>query len=225
MIYNLINVASIIAGGFIGIVFKKHIPERVTDNLFKAVGLAIIFIGVNMFVVDTSMLLVVISIVVGTLIGALIDIDRRVNRLGRKVDIEEEGSASTSQAFIFATVLFCAGSMSIIGSLEAGLGLSGDTLLTKSVIDGISSIIYGASLGIGVPLAAISALLYQGLFVMLAQFLSPYLGAVALNLISAVGGILILGIGIKMISNLELKVSNMLPAILVPIILALLGLL
>ncbi len=115
--------------------------------------------------------------------------------------------------------------MSIIGSLEAGLGLSGDTLLTKSVIDGISSIIYGASLGIGVPLAAISALLYQGLFVMLAQFLSPYLGAVALNLISAVGGILILGIGIKMISNLELKVSNMLPAILVPIILALLGLL
>ncbi|NLJ95178.1 MAG: DUF554 domain-containing protein [Clostridiaceae bacterium] len=231
MIYNLINVASIVIGSLIGILFKRFIPERVTNNLNKAVGLAVIFMAIDMFVIDVNVLHVVIILALGTLIGAWIDIDGMLDKFAKSAEnknpkVEKLISANSSQiaeAFVFTTILYCAGSMAIVGSLQAGLVGNGDILLTKSVLDGVSSVVYGASMGIGVTFSAISVLIYQGIFVLLAQFLNPILNDVAIALISAVGGVMIMGIGINMISDTELKISNMIPAIFLPIIMAAVG--
>lgn len=223
MIYNIINVLSIVIGGFLGMLLKRYIPERITQNVMKAAGLLIIYMAVTMLIAETKMLLVVLTVVIGTVLGAWIDIDGKINRLVNKLDIVEEGTVSVStpmEAFVFSTILFCSGSMAILGSIQAGLLGNGDILLTKSVLDAISAIIYGASLGIGVVISAVSVLVYQGAFVLLSSVLSPVFDTKAIALISAVGGVLILGIGINMVANTKLKVSNMIPAIVLSILLA-----
>lgn len=163
----------------------------------------------------------IISIAVGALIGEIIDIDKWLEKLGAFLEskFNKEGkSGSIAQGFITSSLLFCVGAMAIVGSLESGLKGDNTTLFTKSILDGISSIIFTSTLGIGVIFSIGTVLIYQGGIAICAGMLSNVLSSVVITNMSAVGGLLILGLGLNMLGVTKIKIANMLPAIFIPII-------
>lgn len=226
MIYNLANGLGIVVGSIIGIFLKKGIPERINKALLKAMGLCVLFIGISFLIKGENILLIVISVAVGTLVGEVLDIDAFVNKLGVRIQtkFKSEGSASSfAESFVTSSVLFCAGAMGIVGSLTTGLTGNGDTLLAKAVIDGIVSVVFAATLGIGVMFSSVAVVIYQGIFIILASLISSKLGASVIASVSGVGGIAILGIGLNMSIGSDIKVANIAPAIFIPIILGIFG--
>lgn len=226
MIYNLANGLGIIVGSIIGIFLKKGIPERINKALLKAMGLCVLFIGISLLTKGENVLLIVISIAVGTLLGEILDIDKSVNWLGVRIQskFKSGGNASSfAESFVTSSILFCAGAMGIVGSLTVGLTGNGDTLLAKAVIDGIISVVFAATLGIGVMFSSVAVVIYQGMFILLATLVSSKLGDPVIASVSGVGGIAMLGIGLNMALGTDIKVANIAPAIFIPIILGIFG--
>ena len=189
MIYNLANGLGIIVGSILGIFLNRGIPERINKALLKAMGLCVLFIGISLLIKGENTLLIVISVALGTLLGEAADIDKCVNKLGVRMQVKfKSGSSSNSfaESFVTSSILFCAGAMGIVGSLTAGLTGNGDTLLAKAIIDGIISVVFAATLGIGVMFSSVAVVIYQSVFILMASLVSSKLGDPVIASVSCV---------------------------------------
>ena len=216
------NAGAIIIGGIAGSFFRKGISERFSNIIMTVLGLFTLVLGM-MFAVDSqNALVVVFSLVIGSVIGEWIDIEKRMNDLGDYVQGKlNSGEGSFSKGFVTASLLFCVGTMSIMGSLQSGLMNDHKILLMKSILDGTISVVFASTLGIGVVLSSLPVLVYQGSIALLASSVAPYLSEAVITEMTAVGGVLLVGMGINLLEIKKLKVGNMLPAIFLPIILML----
>ncbi len=219
MFGTYVNTAAIIAGSIIGIILKGGIPQRYTITIMQAISLAIALIGVNMALKCNEIMLIILSLAIGSVIGELLKIEEHLEKLGKWLESKLSGkSDGFSKGFVTASLIFCVGSMAIVGSLESGLAGNHQTLFAKSMLDGISSIIFASSLGIGVMFSAFSVLIYQGIITLSATLVKPFLVPSVITQMSAVGGLLITAISINIMEIKRIKVGNMLPAIFVPLI-------
>lgn len=218
MLGTIVNAAAIITGSFLGVLLKGGIPEKINDTVMKGLAFCVILIGLSGALKSSNILLVIISMVIGAVIGELIDIDARLKGLGDLIEKKLKGRGGrVSEGFVTASLLFCVGAMAIVGSLESGLTGNHKTLFAKSIIDGVSSIIFASSLGIGVTLSGISVFIYQGLITIAASFLKGILVTSVINDMTAIGSLLIIGIGFNMLETTKVKVANLLPAVFIPI--------
>ncbi|SHI28347.1 MULTISPECIES: DUF554 domain-containing protein [Clostridium] len=221
MLGTIVNFFTIFVGGIIGVLLKGGLPKRFTDTIMSGVALCVIYIGISGTLKGENMLLIVISIAIGSLLGELINIDEKLILLGNFIENKAKSfskDTSISLGFVTASLLFCVGAMAVVGSLESGLLGKYDILFTKSILDGVTSLILSSTLGIGVILSAFSVLVYQGLITLAASLLQNILTTPIVNEMSAVGSLLIIGIGLNMLGITKIKVANMLPAIFIPII-------
>lgn len=221
MLGTIVNAAAVIVGGLIGLLLKKGIPERVSAGIMQGLALVVIYIGVSGMLKGSNVLIATISVVVGGAIGMILDFDghfsRFVVRMETKFTQSEAGSSKVGEAFITATLLYCVGAMAVVGSLNSGLTGDHEVLFTKSVLDGVSAIIFASTLGAGVLLSAIPLLLYQGAITLAAQFLAPVLSDAAVAEMTCVGSLLILAIGLNMLKLTKIKVMDFILAIFIPI--------
>lgn len=227
MIGVIVNTLTVLIGSTIGLLCKKGIPERLSDAIMKAIGLCTLAIGIAGILSGENTLVLIISMVLGVLVGELLDLDGRVNRLVEKVASKTAGAgkaAQISQGFITACLLFCIGAMTIVGSLNAGLKGDQEMLFTKSLLDFISSIMLSATLGIGVLFSAAFVLVFQGGIVLLAQYLAPFLSDAVINELTCAGSLMILALGLNILGITKIKVINFIPALLfVPFVCMLFG--
>jgi hypothetical protein len=222
MIATVINALLILVGGLIGLLFKNRIPERFSQVLTQGLALAVMCIGITSAIKTEDTLCMIICLVIGTVIGELIRIEAHLDQLGgwiqRHVEKGKENSTFT-QGFVSTSLIFCIGSMAIMGSMEAGINHNYSILLSKGVIDGVTDISFAATLGVGALFSSVAVLIYQGILTLLAGIVGPYLSTAVVTEMSAVGGLLILGIGFNMLfPERHLRVGNMLPAIFLPIL-------
>ena len=218
MIGVIVNTLTVLLGSTIGLLCKKGIPERLSDAIMKAIGLCTLAIGITGVLSGENTLILIISMVLGVLIGELLDLDGRVNRLVEKVASKTAGAgkaAQISQGFITACLLFCIGAMTIVGSLNAGLKGDQEMLFTKSLLDFISSIMLSATLGIGVMFSAAFVLVFQGGIVLLAGLLEPLLSTATISELTCCGSLMILALGLNILGITKLKVINYLPALVI----------
>lgn len=225
MIGVLVNTLTVIVGSTIGLLFRKLIPEQWTDFIMKGIALCTLYIGIDGALEGTNTLVTIISIAVGALIGAALDLDDKLNRfasgLENRFKKEGSGGSTIAEGFVTASLLFCIGAMTIVGSLQAGLTGDNTMLYTKATLDFISSLIFAASLGIGVLFAAAFVLVFQGAIVLVAQAVSPLLTDYVVSEMTCAGSILIIALGLNILGVTNLKVMNFLPAIFLPIVLCL----
>lgn len=221
MLGTIVNFFTIFVGGIIGVLLKGGLPKRFTDTIMSGIALCVIYIGISGTLKGENMLLIVISIAIGSLLGEAINIDDKLILLGNFIENKAKNfskDTSISLGFVTASLLFCVGAMAVVGSLESGLLGKYDILFTKSILDGVTALILSSTLGIGVILSAFSVLVYQGLITLAASLLQNILTTPIVNEMSAVGSLLIIGIGLNMLGITKIKVANMLPAIFIPII-------
>ncbi|MBE5779038.1 MAG: DUF554 domain-containing protein [Clostridiales bacterium] len=221
MIGTLINCAAIVAGSLLGMLFRKGMNKRISDTVMQGVGLCVMLIGLKGALETKNTLLMILSIVIGGVAGSLIDIDEKMNRLGAFAQrkLSREGEDNTfAQGFVTASLVYCVGAMAVVGALDSGIRGDHSTLIAKAALDGITAIVFASSLGIGVMLSAVPVLIYQGAIALLGTAIAPLLSDIVVLEMSAVGGLLIVGIGVNMLLNEKIKVANLLPAILIPFI-------
>ena len=215
----LVNFATVVAGTLVGLVAGKFLNERIRTATMNAVALVVIGIAVPGLMTSTKPLVPILSLVIGTVIGEALDIDRAVNRLGDRLQEKFKGRSKITEGFVTGTLVFAVGAMTIMGSLDSGLKNDHTILIAKSVIDGISSIIFASTLGIGVAFAGISVFVVEGSITLLASLVAPLLTEVVVNEITFVGSLLILGISGNLLGITKLKLLNMMPAVFLPILL------
>ncbi|MCL1815820.1 MAG: DUF554 domain-containing protein [Treponema sp.] len=228
-----VNALTIVVCSLAGCFLLQNIPERFGETLKKGLGLATIYIGIQGALTNQRPLLLIMSLVAGAIIGELIDIDRWMNRLGQwaeqklyrpppggeEVKIAGKPEKPFAQGFVTASILFCTGSMAIVGSMQSGLLGDHKLLYTKSILDGTFSIVFGKSMGMGVLFSAIPVFLYQGSIVLLSMALKDFLTAEIITEMSAVGNLLVAAIGLNFVCLSEgkpIKVANFIPAIFIP---------
>lgn len=220
MFGTLVNFIAIILGSLLGIIFKKKINQEIGYSLYKVLGLCVIYLGIAGLVKVENSLAIILSMALGTLIGEYIGIEDKLEVLSGKIEIlvNKVYKGKIKDGFLTATLLFCIGSMAIIGPIESTLSNNHSTLYAKSILDGIMAVIFSSTMGFGVLLSSFSVLIYQGGISVLANFIKPIMTVETISMISGVGSIMIMGLGINMVFNTKLKISNMLPSILVPIL-------
>ena len=222
MVGTLINTVAILVGTALGLLLRKGIPDRLRETVVQGQGLCVILIGLSGALKTGDTLCMIICMVAGALIGAAINIEKRLNDLGtfleRKVTRGQGETGSVAKGFVSASLLFCVGAMAIVGAMDSGLRGDHSTLIAKSALDGISAIFFASSLGIGVGLSAFAVLIYQGAIALLAMWIEPLLTETVITEMSAVGGLLIVGIGLNMIYDKHIPVGNLLPAIFLPML-------
>ena len=221
MVGTIINVLAIVVGGLLGKIIGNRIPESTQNTVLNGVGIVVIILGIDMALKAQNIILVFVSLIVGIVIGELLAIEDRLERLGKQVELGAKKifkrAGNIAEGFVTATLLYVIGPMAIMGALENGLLGTYKILAVKSSLDGISSIILGASLGIGVVFSAIPVLIYQGMISMFASGLETVLKGDVVTEMSALGGLLIIGIGINILGISKIKVANMLPGLLIVI--------
>lgn len=228
---TIVNIILVIVGSLAGLLLKKAIPERLKTSITQALGLAVITIGMTGLITasvtvlkegtlsSNYLLLMVISLATGTFIGELINIEKRLNSFGDMMQKRFSSENNTfSEGFVTASLVFCVGSMAIIGSLNDGILHDPTILITKSILDAIMAMVFSSTLGIGVMFSAVTVGVYQGLITLCASFLSPLLTEEIISQMSFVGSILIMGIGLNFLYSPKLKLANMLPSIFIPLI-------
>ena len=215
-----------LAGRFSSVLGEKgaRLGERLQALMMQGIALCVLYIGISGSLKGQNALAAILSMALGAILGELLDLDGRMNRLGQWVQdrtarVLKGGGSSVAEGFVTSSLLFCVGAMSIVGALENGLTGNFDTLKAKSVLDGISSIIFASSLGVGVALSAVPVLLYQGLISLAAGVLSPLLGDAVIAEMTCVGSLLIVAMGLNMLGVTKIKVMNMVPGIFLPILL------
>ena len=221
MIGTLINAGAVILGSLIGLMLRKGIPQQLKDTLIKGMGLCVMLIGIQGALKTENVMLVILAIVIGGCIGVLLKIEKNLDRLGQALQkrFSHGEDDSFGKGFVTASLMYCVGAMAIVGSLDSGLRGDHSTLIAKSILDGVNSIILASTMGPGVMLSALAVLIYQGSIALLAQVVQPILTQRAITEMSAVGGLLIVGIGMNMIRKEHIPVGDMLPAILTPLFL------
>ncbi len=215
----LVNGLTVFIGSGMGLVLKRGIPPKVTEALMTGIALCTVFIGISGALEGQNTLVLILSMATGTVIGTLLDIDRQLNRLGAWVETrfkQKNGQVTLAEGFVTASLLFCVGAMTIVGSLQAGLTGDCEMLYTKAALDLISSCVLAASLGFGVFLAGIFVLLFQGGLVLLAGVIAPFLTDYAIGEMTCAGSVLIIALGLNIMGITKIKVANYLPVILIP---------
>ena len=212
----LVNVLTVLIGSTLGLLLKKQIPEKLTTAVMTAIGLCTVAIGVTGVIKGQNQLVMIVSLVLGTIIGTLIDIDGKLTKIGDKLQKKKgENEKSTfSQGFVTASLLFCVGAMTIVGSMNAGISGDNQMLYTKSVLDLISSTMLGASLGIGVLCSSAFVLVFQGGLVALSMALGSFLNDFAVAELICAGSVMIIALGLNLIGITKIKVANLLPGLL-----------
>lgn len=219
----LVNTLTVIVGSILGMFLKKQIPEKLTDSVMSVIGLCTVAIGIGGVIKGQNQLVMIISLVIGTVVGTLLNIDGMLTEIGDKLQKNGKstgnGASSFSQGFVTASLLFCVGAMTIVGSMNAGISGDNQMLYTKSVLDLISSIMLGASLGMGVLCSSAFVLVFQGGLVALSMALGSFLGDFAVAELICAGSVMIIALGLNLIGITKLKVANMLPGlVLVPFV-------
>ncbi len=220
---TLVNVAAVLVGAIIGLLLHKGLPKRIAAAMMTGVGLCVLYIGIDGCLSGENMLVAVFSIVIGAVIGELLNIDGAVKRLGDAVEKrfqKEDGKGpSLAQGFVSASLLFCVGTMAIVGPLQSGLTGNHETQFVKAVLDAISAVVFTATLGAGVFFSALSVLIYQGSITLLAHAVEPYLTTAVVAEMTCVGSLLIIGLALNLLNITKIKVANFLPAVVLPCVL------
>jgi uncharacterized membrane protein YqgA involved in biofilm formation len=219
MLGTIINVATVIIGSLIGLLVHSKLSSRITEITFQGIGIFTIFLGIVMAMKSTEFLIIIISIVAGSILGELLNIEKWFDKLSSKLKVKLKfTNTKFSEGLVTAFLLFCMGSMTILGAIEEGLGGKPNLLLTKSIMDGFSSIALSSALGIGVLFSVIPLLIYQGGLTLLTKFFGNYFNDNYINNLSSVGGLLLIGMGIRILEIKKIRVLNMLPALLIVLI-------
>ena len=219
---TIVNSAAIIAGSVAGILLGRFIPAHMSAAVEKGVALCVLYIGADGMLAGENTLVAILSIVFGAIIGELLRLDDRIHTLGDWVEKKfgRKGlKTPLSEGFVSASLLFCVGAMAIMGALDSGLTCDHSTLYAKSVLDGITSVVYASTMGIGVALSAVPIFIYQGAISLGASFLEPYLTSAVILEMKCVGSILILGLSLNMLGLTKIKVMNYVPSAFLPILL------
>lgn len=217
---TLVNALAILVGGALGLVLKGGIPDRIGQTVMQAVALAICLLGLAGALQGMPYVLeVIIFLAIGSALGEWMDIEKRLENLGHRLETKfSKGASQFSKGFVTTSLLYCVGAMAIMGALESGIHQNHEVLYSKSVIDGITAIVFASTLGIGVLFSAVSVFIYQGSITLMASGIAGILTEEVVTQMSAVGGLLILGLGVSMLIGHKIKVGNMLPSILLPIL-------
>ena len=217
MIGVLVNVITVIVGSCIGLLFKKGIPERVSKAAMIGLGACTLYIGISGSLCGENVLILIAAVVLGGICGTLLNIDGAINALAQKVEKKfkkDNKQTSIAEGLVSATLLFCVGSMTVTGSIQAGLTGDNSVLITKATLDLVSSMMLASSLGVGVLLSSVSVLVIQGGLVLLAGIISPFMSTGAINEMTCAGSLLIVMIGTNLMGITKIKVADYLPAIL-----------
>lgn len=221
MLGTIVNCIAIIVGSAIGLIVNGRMPERISNTIMKGLALCVLYIGISGALKGENSIEMIICMAIGAFIGELIDIDKRLVQLGDYLEGKFKSKSekvSISEGFVTSSLLFCVGAMALVGSLESGLKGDHTTLFAKSMLDGISSIIFASTLGIGVILSVATVFIYQGTITICAGFLNGILSTTVIDSMSAVGSLLIIGLAINILCDKDIKVANLLPAVFLPII-------
>ena len=224
MLGVIINVVAVLLGSALGLLFGSRIKESYSKGIMMAIALCTFVIGVQSAIQTSNILIVMICLVLGTVIGVALKLDDRMNsasdRIRDRLRGTRFGDGPFSEAFMTTTMLFCVGTMTVIGSFEAGLNHNYDILIAQSIMDFMSSLVFAAALGVGVMLSAISVLVIQGGIALLAAVAAPVLTTEVVTEMTAVGGTLFIGMAINLlgISNKHIRIGDMLPGIFLPIL-------
>jgi len=213
----LVNVITVIVGSCIGLLFKKGIPERVSKAAMIGLGACTLYIGISGSLCGENVLILIAAVVLGGICGTLLNIDGAINTLAQKVEkkFKKDGKqTSIAEGLVSATLLFCVGSMTVTGSIQAGLTGDNSVLITKATLDLVSSMMLASSLGVGVLLSSVSVFIIQGGLVLLAGLISPFMNTGAINEMTCAGSLLIVMIGTNLMGITKIKVADYLPAIL-----------
>ena len=214
---TLLNAATVLIGGLLGTVVGDRLPERLRENVVRGVGLFVIAMGLK-FAIDTSNLLFMLgAILVGGIVGSLIGVDALLNQLGETLQkrFPRGGTSTVAEAFVTASIVFCVGPLTFLGSIQNGIAGDATLLTVKSVLDGFTAIALAATLGWGVLLTVPLILLYQGGLAVGASLFAGILSDLQLREMSAVGGLLLIGVGLRLLGIRDVKVADFLPAIIV----------
>lgn len=220
---TIVNCVAIIVGAFTGRILGSGLPENVRDTVMQAIGLGVLLIGIQMALETSNVIIVIISLVLGGIIGELVRLEYWLEQLGQWLQdkfSKEHGENLFAKGFITASLVYCVGAMAIMGAIESGLTGNHQTLYAKSILDGVSAIMFSSTLGIGVAFAAVPVLLYQGTITLLAAWVQQFLTATVIAEMKAVGGILIFAIGLNILQIRSIKVGNLLPSIIFAFLLA-----
>lgn len=216
MIGTLINAAAILLGTLLGVALRKGIPARMRECAMQGMGLCIILIGIQGAVKTADTLCVIACMAAGGLLGSALNIERQLEKLGSMAEKRMGDKGGVAGAFVTSSLVFCVGAMAIVGAMESGLNGDHRTLIAKALMDGIVAVMFASTLGGGVALSATAVLVYQGAIALLSTWIAPLLTAPIINEMSAVGGLLIIGVGLNMLYDRHLNVGNMIPAIFMP---------
>ena len=221
MISTIVNALVVIIGSLIGIAFRSKLSKRYMKTITQGLGLCVIVIGVSTAMETANMISLIVCVSVGSLIGTWIDIERRLENMGDYLQArfaKDDENGTFAKGFVTASLMFCVGAMTIVGCLDAGLNGDHSTIYAKAVLDFITSIFFAGTYGIGVMASAATVLIYQGAIVILSGIVEPVLTAAVITEMSAVGGVLIIGVGMNVLRREHTFVGNMLPAILLPML-------
>jgi hypothetical protein len=214
MLGTIVNTLAVIAGGTIGLFLNKGLHPRFKQIYFQATGLFTLAIGVTMIADMKNILFVVASVAIGSLIGEWLQLEQKTERLSDYLKMRLKiGNERFSEGLLTAFMLFCVGAMTIVGAIDEGVGRSSEILLTKSLMDGFSSILLASAFGVGVIFASIPLLLFQGSITLIAMFASSFFSSEIIQGLSSVGGILLIGLGVNILEIKKLRIVNMLPAL------------
>jgi uncharacterized membrane protein YqgA involved in biofilm formation len=228
---TIVNTAAIVAGSLLGVVLKKGVKPAYQKSITQALAVAVGVTGVKMALKSENILIVIISLTIGVILGEIMDLEGKLEQLGKYLAgfFEQKGQAGQDQAaysslicqgFVSASLIFCIGAMAVVGSIQDGLTGDTEILYVKSLLDGIFSLVLASTMGIGVIFAAVSVFCYQGSITLLAGVLAPFFSAKVVSELTATGGVLIIGISILMLEISKIKLANWLPAIPAAVIIA-----
>lgn len=221
MLGTIVNAVAILVGSLMGLFLKGGIPKRFNDIVMKALGLSVLYIGIAGSMKGTDTLLLILSLIIGAIIGEGCHLEQRLNDLGNFIErkANRKGEAGgIAEGFVSASLLFCVGSMAIVGAIQSGLQGNHEMLFVKAMLDGITSIIYASTMGVGVAFSAVAVFLYQGAVTLASGFLGTALVASQITNIGAIGSVVIMALGLNMLEITHIKVANFLPAVFVPMV-------
>jgi uncharacterized membrane protein YqgA involved in biofilm formation len=222
MLGTIVNSLAIIMGSLLGLLFRKGIAENYKEIIMSGVGLSVLLIGIKSAIISDDLMVVLFSIIIGALIGEYIAIEHRLELLGKflesKVASKSSDTGSFARGFVTASLVFCVGSMAIVGALESGLTGNHQILFAKSVLDGVISIVFASAMGLGVMFSSVAVFLYQGLITITSMFMKGYLTPETVTQMSSVGGLLIMAIGMNALKITKIKVGNLIPAVFLPLV-------